>query len=68
VPFLKGYSRVVSLTDDERRRLAGLLFSRALIDAMFRVCLDPRTVPGTAKRLGAIRRQAEQKADRLLAL
>ncbi len=66
VPFMKGYTRVVSLTDEERDRLAGLLFSRILIDAVFRVCRDPKTVPATAKRLGTIRRESEQKADELL--
>lgn len=28
VPFMKGYTKVVSLTDDEWDRLPGLLFSR----------------------------------------
>lgn len=31
-PFLKGYSRVATLTDDERDRLPDLLLSRQLID------------------------------------
>ena len=43
VPFMKGYARVVSLTDDERERLPELLFSRQLIGLVFRVCLDPKT-------------------------
>ncbi len=68
VPFMRGYTRKISLIDDERDRLAGLLFSRALIDAVFRVCRDPKTVPATAKRLGAIRRQSEEKAAALLAI
>ena len=68
VPFLKGYTRVVALTDEERNRLAGLLFSRTLIDAVFRLCRDPKTAPSTAKRLGAIRRESQQKADDLLAV
>ncbi len=68
VPFMKGYARKVTLIDEERDRLAGLLFSRALIDATFRVCGDPKTVPATAKRLGAIRRQSEERAAALLAV
>jgi Ser/Thr protein kinase RdoA (MazF antagonist) len=68
VPFMRGYARKVSLIEEERDRLAGLLFSRALIDAVFRACRDPKTVPGTAKRLGAVRRQSEEKAAALLAI
>jgi Ser/Thr protein kinase RdoA (MazF antagonist) len=68
VPFMKGYTRVVSLTEEERDRLAGLLFSRTLIDAVFRVCRDPKTVPTTAKRLGTIRRESQKKASELLAV
>jgi Ser/Thr protein kinase RdoA (MazF antagonist) len=68
VPFMRGYARKASLIGEERDRLAGLLFSRALIDAVFRVCHDPKTVPGTAKRLGAVRRQSEEKAAALLAI
>jgi sigma54-dependent transcription regulator len=68
VPFMRGYARKVSLIDEERDRLAGLLFSRALIDAVFRVCRDPKTVPATAKRLGAVRRQSEERAAALLAV
>jgi Ser/Thr protein kinase RdoA (MazF antagonist) len=66
VPFMKGYTRVVSLTDEERDRLAGLLFSRTLIDAVFRVCRDPKTLRATATRLGTIRRQSEHKANEVL--
>lgn len=66
VPFMKGYRSVVSLTEEERYRLAGLLFSRTLIDAVFRVCRDPKIVPTTAKRLGTIRRESERKANALL--
>ncbi|MGH9105234.1 MAG: phosphotransferase enzyme family protein [Acidimicrobiales bacterium] len=68
VPFMKGYSRVVSLTDDERGRLAGLLFSRALIDVVFRACRDPKAIPAAAKRLGPLRRDSEQKAEEILAV
>jgi len=68
VPFMKGYTKTASLTDDERDRLAGLLFSRQLIDAVFRVCRDPKTVPATAKQLGAIRRKSQKKAHELLAI
>ena len=68
VPFMKGYTRVVSLTGQERERLPGLLFSRALIDAVFRACRDPKTVPATAKRLGTIRRESEKKAGELLTI
>lgn len=42
-PFLKGYSRVATLTADERDRLPDILFSRQLIDVAFRVCRDPTT-------------------------
>ena len=43
-------------------------YSRALINAVFRVCGDPKTAPATAKRLGAVRRQCEEKAVALLAI
>jgi Ser/Thr protein kinase RdoA (MazF antagonist) len=66
VPFMKGYRRVVSLTDDERDRLPELLFSRQLIDVVFRVCRDPKTAVITAKKLAALRRDSETKARDLL--
>jgi Ser/Thr protein kinase RdoA (MazF antagonist) len=68
MPFMKGYARVASLTEEERDRLAGLLFSRALIHAAFRLCRDPKTVAATAKRLGTMRREGAQKAHELLTL
>jgi Ser/Thr protein kinase RdoA (MazF antagonist) len=68
VPFMRGYTKRISLTAAERDRLAGLLFSRQLIDAVFRVCRDPKTIPTTAKKLGKIRRECAQKADELLAI
>jgi hypothetical protein len=63
---MKGYSRVVTLTDDERDRLPGLLFSRQLIDLVFRVCRDPSTAVSTARRLTALHRETEAKAHDLL--
>jgi Ser/Thr protein kinase RdoA (MazF antagonist) len=66
VPFMKGYARVASLTDDERDRLPELLFSRRLIDLVFRVCRDPKTTVSTAKKLTALRRDSETKAHELL--
>jgi len=66
VPFMKGYARVVSLTDDERDRLPELLFSRQLIGRVFRVCLDPKTAVTTAKKLTVLRRDSEAKARDLL--
>jgi Ser/Thr protein kinase RdoA (MazF antagonist) len=66
VPFMKGYTRVVSLTDDERVRLPGLLFSRHLIDLVFRLCRDPNTTVSTAKKLTAALRDSEAKANDLL--
>jgi Ser/Thr protein kinase RdoA (MazF antagonist) len=68
VPFMRGYTRIVTLTDDERERLAGLLFSRQLIDLVFRLCLDPTTVVSRAKRLAALRRECEAKGAKLLAV
>jgi Ser/Thr protein kinase RdoA (MazF antagonist) len=65
VPFMKGYIREVDLTEEERDRLAGLLFSRAIIDIVFRVCLDPKTAPGRAKQLPLLRRQCDAKAGYL---
>jgi Ser/Thr protein kinase RdoA (MazF antagonist) len=67
-PFMRAYARRITLTEDERDRLAGLIFSRTLIDAVFRVCRDPKTAPATAKRLGAIHRESERKAGELLAI
>lgn len=66
VPFLKGYSKVISLTDDERDRLAGLLYSRQLIELAFGVCRDPGTTARRAKRLTALRDACEAKAQDLL--
>jgi Ser/Thr protein kinase RdoA (MazF antagonist) len=66
VPFMKGYSRVVSLTDDERDRLPELLFSRQLINLVFRVCREPKTVVTTTKKLTAFRRESEAKAREIL--
>ena len=66
VPFMTGYTRVVSLTDDERVRLPGLLFSRQLIHLVFRLCRDPNTAVSTAKKLTAIRRDSEARARDLL--
>jgi Ser/Thr protein kinase RdoA (MazF antagonist) len=57
-PFLKGYSQVVTLTDEERDRLPDLLFSRQLIDVAFRVCRDPTTTVTQAKKLTALHRDA----------
>jgi Ser/Thr protein kinase RdoA (MazF antagonist) len=66
VPFMKGYSRLISLTDDERKRLPELLFSRQLIDRAFRVCREPKTAATTANKLMALRRESEAKAHNLL--
>jgi Ser/Thr protein kinase RdoA (MazF antagonist) len=66
VPFMKGYSRVVSLTDDERARLPDLLFSRQLIDLVFRLCRAPETAVVQARKLPALRRDCEAKASDLL--
>jgi Ser/Thr protein kinase RdoA (MazF antagonist) len=67
LPFMKGYSRVVTLTQDERDRLAGLLFSRQLIDLAFRVCSNPERAVATANRLRVLRNDSEAKARALLA-
>jgi Ser/Thr protein kinase RdoA (MazF antagonist) len=66
LPFMKGYAKVVTLTDDERERLPGLLFSRQLIDVVFRVCRDPTTAAARAKKLTALRRECDGKARELL--
>jgi Ser/Thr protein kinase RdoA (MazF antagonist) len=65
VPFMKGYTKMVSLTEDEWERLGELLFSRRLIDGAFRVCRDPKQAPTTAKKLVAWRRECEEKAGEL---
>lgn len=65
-PFLRGYSREVSLTEDELDRLAGLLLSRALIDVAFRACLDPENVPSAASKLRWLKRESESKARGLI--
>lgn len=65
-PFVKGYSRVVTLTAEERERLPELLFSRQLIDRAFGVCRDPEKAVTTAKKLTALRRDSEAKARDLL--
>jgi Ser/Thr protein kinase RdoA (MazF antagonist) len=66
VRFMKGYSKVISLTDDERDRLAGMLFSRQLIDLVFGVCRDPSTTSRKAKKLTALREDCEAKAREIL--
>ncbi len=66
VPFMKGYARRVSLTDEERDRLPGLLYSRGLIGLVFRVCLDPTTALTGAKKLTGLRRHSEVRAGELL--
>lgn len=66
VPFIKGYARRISLTDDECDRLAGLLFSRQLIDLAFGVCQDPSTTVKRVKKLTALRKDCEAKARELL--
>jgi len=66
VPFMKGYVGKTTLTGDERDRLAGLLFSRQLIDLVFRVCRDPESAVSRAKRLPAMHRDSEAKARDIL--
>lgn len=68
VPFLKGYARRITLTDDERERLPALLFSRQLIDLAFRTCRDPTTVVTAPRRLTALRRGCDTQARELLAV
>lgn len=64
-PFFKGYTRVAAFTDDERDRLGGLLFSRRLIDVVFRVCREPETVTAAAGKLAALRLDSEATAQGL---
>jgi Ser/Thr protein kinase RdoA (MazF antagonist) len=66
VPFMKGYTKVVTLTAGERERLPELLFTRQLIDRVFGVCRDPHKAVATAKKLTAVRRESEAKARDLL--
>jgi Ser/Thr protein kinase RdoA (MazF antagonist) len=66
LPFMKGYAKVVTLTDDERERLPGLLFSRQLVDVVFRVCRDPTNAATATKKLAALRRDCETQAQELL--
>lgn len=68
VPFMKGYVRKITLTGEERDRLAGLLFSRQLIDLVFRVCREPESAVARVKRLSALRRETEAKARDILAV
>ena len=65
-PFLTGYAKYVALTTEERERLSGLLFSRALIDRIFRVCHRPETAPKAAKNLTTLRRESDKHATTLL--
>lgn len=66
LPFLKGYARVNSLTDEERDRLAGLLFSRQLIGLCFGVCRDPSTAVRAAGKLTGMRAACDGQARELL--
>ena len=65
-PFLKGYAQSVTLTAEERERLSGLLFSRALLGRIFRVCRDPETAPAVARKLSTLRRESYNQAETLL--
>ena len=65
-PFLKGYTKSVTLTAEERERLSGLLFSRGLIDRIFRVCRNPETAPAAAMTLATLRRESDKQANTLL--
>jgi hypothetical protein len=65
-PFMMGYSKRVSLTDDERDRLYELLFSRQLIHLAFRICRQPQTAVTAAKKLTALHRKADTKAREIL--
>jgi Ser/Thr protein kinase RdoA (MazF antagonist) len=67
-PFLKGYTKRIALTAGERDRLAEVLFSRSLIMLVFRTCHDPTTAVPAAKKLPALRRDCEAKADELRSL
>jgi Ser/Thr protein kinase RdoA (MazF antagonist) len=68
VPFMKGYSSKATLTEGERDRLGGLLFSRQLIDLVFRVCRDPDSAVIRAKKLSALRRDSDAQARDILAV
>jgi len=65
-PFLKGYTKVVDLTNEERERLPGLLLSRQLIGLAFRVCRQPETMAAAAKKLAVLQRQTRAQAQDLL--
>ena len=66
VPFMKGYTKRVALTDDERDRLPALLFSRRLIDLVFRVCRDPATAARSAGKLQSLQSDCEARAHEIL--
>jgi Ser/Thr protein kinase RdoA (MazF antagonist) len=68
IPFMKGYTKRVELTDDERDRLPALLFSRRLIDLVFRVCRDPATAARSAERLQGLQSDCEARAHEILSL
>lgn len=61
-PFMRGYAKETRLTAEERDRIAGLLFSRALILLVFGACRNPKTLTAAAKKLPALRRDCDQKA------
>lgn len=64
VPFMKGYNRLVALTQEERERLPGLIYGRGLIDLAFRFCRDP--TPVSTGKLTALRRDSLAKARAVL--
>jgi hypothetical protein len=59
---------VVSFTDEERDRLPALLFSRQLIDVVFRACRDPVTAVAAARKLTALRRETDTGAHEILTI
>jgi hypothetical protein len=60
-PFLRGYTRHVELTEEERERLSGLLLSRQLIDLALSFCRDPESV--NAGRIPALQRESADRAQ-----
>jgi Ser/Thr protein kinase RdoA (MazF antagonist) len=66
--FMRGYAGVVELDGEERRRVAEVLMTRALIDVAFRVCREPEKVGQQVKRLSAVRRRTEALAAGVLAV
>ncbi len=61
--IIAGYEETAAISDEEWDRLPGVIYGRKLIDLCFGLCLNPERATSMVKRIGAIKRDAKQRAD-----